>query len=288
MRIPCAHTKSDCFRYRKSQAHWWTYEWCYGKSASQLHWSHEDDGVGDTIYLGDYVHDSGSDKKASPFVQRFQHSRKECVPEGMGQDDAVARSAVVHIRCCDAKGTGAAARRRGRGSRALAEMDHTIIDSVNEPSPCQYRIEVCSSLVCGGRVPDSSGDEAVDDDAEQQEQQQQKQQQQQQHASATAQLVLPSHDEQESAKSQVKSMFYHAYDAYMTHAFPAAELRPLSCTGGKFDLIKIPMVTLIDSLDTLVILGNHTEFRRAVALVSDQLPNFDLNTPISVFETTIR
>ena len=34
-----------------------------------------------------------------------------------------------------------------------------------------------------------------------------------------------------------------------------AELLPISCTGGKFDLIKIPLVTLIDTLDTLVILG---------------------------------
>lgn len=32
----------------------------------------------------------------------------------------------------------------------------------------------------------------------------------------------------------------------------------MSCTGGKFDLIKIPMVTLIDTLDTLVILGNYS------------------------------
>lgn len=37
-----------------------------------------------------------------------------------------------------------------------------------------------------------------------------------------------------------------------------AELCPMSCTGGKFDLIKIPMVTLIDTLDTLVILGNYS------------------------------
>lgn len=47
------------------------------------------------------------------------------------------------------------------------------------------------------------------------------------------------------------------------------------------------MVTLIDSLDTLVVLKNFTEFRRAVSLVSE-LPNFDFDTNISVFETTIR
>jgi mannosidase alpha-like ER degradation enhancer 2 len=67
-----------------------------------------------------------------------------------------------------------------------------------------------------------------------------------------------------------------------------AELNPVSCTGGKFDLIKIPLVTLIDTLDTLVILGNHSEFRRAVGVVSDRMPNFNLDVNVSVFETTIR
>jgi mannosidase alpha-like ER degradation enhancer 2 len=47
-------------------------------------------------------------------------------------------------------------------------------------------------------------------------------------------------------------------------------------------------VTLIDSLDTLVILGNHSEFRRVVSLVSSELPSFNLDVNVSVFETTIR
>jgi hypothetical protein len=65
-------------------------------------------------------------------------------------------------------------------------------------------------------------------------------------------------------------------------------LCPLSCTGGKFDLIKIPLVTLVDTLDTLAILGNHSEFRRAVGLVQRDLPHFALDVNVSVFETTIR
>lgn len=47
-------------------------------------------------------------------------------------------------------------------------------------------------------------------------------------------------------------------------------------------------MTLIDSLDTLVILGNHSEFRRVVSLVSSELPSFNLDVNVSVFETTIR
>ena len=62
----------------------------------------------------------------------------------------------------------------------------------------------------------------------------------------------------------------------------------MSCTGGKFDLVKIPMVTLIDTLDTLVILGNHSEFRRTVGVVAAQMPDFRLDVNVSVFETPIR
>ena len=69
-----------------------------------------------------------------------------------------------------------------------------------------------------------------------------------------------------------------------------SELRPLSCDGGSFDLVKIPLVTLIDTLDTLVIMGNHTEFRRAVGIVCDHYGHerFNLDVNVSVFETTIR
>lgn len=51
-------------------------------------------------------------------------------------------------------------------------------------------------------------------------------------------------------------------------------------------MIKVPMVTLIDSLDTLVILGNYTEFKFAVNRLN-QL-NFDIDVNVSVFETCIR
>ncbi|RHZ23257.1 hypothetical protein DYB37_001309 [Aphanomyces astaci] len=82
-------------------------------------------------------------------------------------------------------------------------------------------------------------------------------------------------------------MFYHAYDSYMTHAFPLDNLKPITCQGESFELGKIPMLTLIDTLDTLVVFGDKDEFRRAVALVTTHA-TFDLDTEVSVFETTIR
>jgi ER degradation enhancer, mannosidase alpha-like 2 len=65
-------------------------------------------------------------------------------------------------------------------------------------------------------------------------------------------------------------------------------LKPLTCKGGKFDPIKIPLVTLIDTLDTLVVLGNHSEFKRAVSIVTTNIRQFNYDMSVSVFETTIR
>uniref|UniRef100_A0A671NUS6 alpha-1,2-Mannosidase n=1 Tax=Sinocyclocheilus anshuiensis TaxID=1608454 RepID=A0A671NUS6_9TELE len=80
-------------------------------------------------------------------------------------------------------------------------------------------------------------------------------------------------------------MFYHAYNSYLENAYPHDELRPLACDGqdtwGSFSL------TLIDALDTLLILGNHTEFQRVATLLQDMV-DFDTDVNASVFETNIR
>uniref|UniRef100_A0A3Q3WHD0 alpha-1,2-Mannosidase n=1 Tax=Mola mola TaxID=94237 RepID=A0A3Q3WHD0_MOLML len=83
---------------------------------------------------------------------------------------------------------------------------------------------------------------------------------------------------------RIKSMFYHAYNSYLDNAFPYDELRPLTCDGQDtwgFSL------TLIDALDTLLVLGNHTEFQRVASLLQDTV-DFDIDVNASVFETNIR
>ncbi|XP_069099993.1 ER degradation-enhancing alpha-mannosidase-like protein 2 isoform X2 [Pleurodeles waltl] len=86
-------------------------------------------------------------------------------------------------------------------------------------------------------------------------------------------------------RDRIKSMFYHAYNNYLENAFPYDELRPLTCDGqdtwGSFSL------TLIDALDTLLILGNATEFQRVVNVLQDGV-GFDIDVNASVFETNIR
>ncbi len=67
-------------------------------------------------------------------------------------------------------------------------------------------------------------------------------------------------------------------------------MTPLTCKGQPFDPVKLPLLTLIDTLDTLVVMGNYSEFRRAANLVVSYFSKdkFDYDMNISVFESTIR
>lgn len=85
--------------------------------------------------------------------------------------------------------------------------------------------------------------------------------------------------------AEVKEMFYHAYNGYLKYAYPYDELRPLSCDG--IDTYGSYSLTLIDALDTLVVMGNYTEFQRVVELIILN-SKFDADINVSVFETNIR
>ncbi|XP_063096367.1 ER degradation-enhancing alpha-mannosidase-like protein 3 isoform X3 [Cavia porcellus] len=113
----------------------------------------------------------------------------------------------------------------------------------------------------------------------------------------TAGATPMSREEKQKLGNQVLEMFDHAYGNYMEHAYPADELMPLTCRGrvrgqepsrgdvddalGKFSL------TLIDSLDTLVVLNKTKEFEDAVRKVLRDV-NLDNDVVVSVFETNIR
>lgn len=103
--------------------------------------------------------------------------------------------------------------------------------------------------------------------------------------------------EMKTLSAQSKEMFYHAYNSYMNNAFPADELMPLSCKGryrdhgpslndindafGNFSL------TLIDSLDTLFIMGDVEELDRAIQKIVS-IVSFDSDIVVTSFETNIR
>jgi mannosidase alpha-like ER degradation enhancer 1 len=107
-----------------------------------------------------------------------------------------------------------------------------------------------------------------------------------------------SENERLRLKNLAKEMFEFGYDNYMKHAFPLDELDPIHCTGrgpdymnqdniNINDVLGDYILTLVDSLDTLAILGNSTEFKNAVKLVINKL-NFDKDSTVQVFEATIR
>eukprot|EP00094_Tigriopus_californicus_P014109 TCALIF_13665-PA protein Name:"Similar to Edem1 ER degradation-enhancing alpha-mannosidase-like protein 1 (Mus musculus)" AED:0.18 eAED:0.18 QI:83/0.66/1/1/1/1/4/54/466 len=93
-------------------------------------------------------------------------------------------------------------------------------------------------------------------------------------------------------------MFHTGYDCYMKCAFPLDELDPIRCAGrgpdrenpsniNINDVLGDYALTLVDALDTLAIMGNASEFQRAVQAVIDSV-DFDRSNTIQVFEANIR
>lgn len=94
-------------------------------------------------------------------------------------------------------------------------------------------------------------------------------------------------------------MFFHGFNGYMDNAYPADELKPISCKprerpdGENESATGIDLVmgryqlTLIDSLDTLYIMDEKELWRKYVKMVIDTA-KFDANLDVSVFEANIR
>ncbi|TRY77473.1 hypothetical protein TCAL_13665 [Tigriopus californicus] len=98
--------------------------------------------------------------------------------------------------------------------------------------------------------------------------------------------------------NEARAMFHTGYDCYMKCAFPLDELDPIRCAGrgpdrenpsniNINDVLGDYALTLVDALDTLAIMGNASEFQRAVQAVIDSV-DFDRSNTIQVFEANIR
>ena len=88
-----------------------------------------------------------------------------------------------------------------------------------------------------------------------------------------------------SRREHIKDAMKFVWNNYRKYAFGADELKPKSgekdeCWGGIG-------VTLVDALDTLILMGMDDEFKEATEWVSKNL-DFDKNETVSLFETTIR
>ncbi|WWC97244.1 hypothetical protein V866_004123 [Kwoniella sp. B9012] len=100
----------------------------------------------------------------------------------------------------------------------------------------------------------------------------------------------------EELRDETASLFKHGYEGYMKYAYPADELRPLSCGPlhrdpdpnniGINDIHANVSMTLLDVLSSLPVI-HPTAFPKAVQLVAEKV-SFDQDVKVQVFEMTIR
>lgn len=90
----------------------------------------------------------------------------------------------------------------------------------------------------------------------------------------------------EARLQAVKESFEHAWKGYKQHAWMKDEVSPIS--GGYRDTFGGWAATLVDSLDTLWIMGLRDDFDAAVAEVSKIDFSKSSEEELNVFETTIR
>ncbi|WVF66261.1 hypothetical protein IAT40_001001 [Kwoniella sp. CBS 6097] len=100
----------------------------------------------------------------------------------------------------------------------------------------------------------------------------------------------------EKLRDETATLFKHGYEGYMKYAYPADELRPLSCgplgrdpNEGNFGINDIHAnisMTLIDVLSSLPVV-HPKAYPKAVQLVAEQI-SFDQDVKVQVFEMTIR
>lgn len=86
--------------------------------------------------------------------------------------------------------------------------------------------------------------------------------------------------------AQVRANFEHAWNGYKTHAWAKDEVAPLS--GASYDTFGGWAATLVDSLDSLWIMGFKEDFDMAVEEVAKLNFTTSVHEELNVFETTIR
>lgn len=146
-------------------------------------------------------------------------------------------------------------------------------------NPTQQPGATTTTTTTPGDEPDDNTDDNADPQQQQThpEEQQQPQQQQQQQQTPAQQIM-------QERREAVKEAMKHAWGGYVKRAWGADEVRPVS--GERVEWLRLG-ATIVDSLDTLWIMGLKDEFNQARGWVARSL-DFDVARDISVFETTIR
>ncbi|KAF9948906.1 mannosyl-oligosaccharide alpha-1,2-mannosidase [Mortierella alpina] len=87
-------------------------------------------------------------------------------------------------------------------------------------------------------------------------------------------------------KNKVKAAFLDSWNAYRRDAWGMDEYHPISRQGSNM-IHNGQGFTIVDSLDTILLMGLDKEFEEAKAWVTDEL-SFDQDGEVNLFETTIR
>ena len=95
--------------------------------------------------------------------------------------------------------------------------------------------------------------------------------------------ILPRENQNERQKAVVKA-FQHAWKAYKKDAWGHDELKPLSHSYSEWFRVGL---TLIDSLDVMLLMNLKDEFQEARTWISNSL-SFDKSVDVNLFEITIR
>ena len=90
----------------------------------------------------------------------------------------------------------------------------------------------------------------------------------------------------EERKNKVKDAFLHSWNAYRRDAWGKDEYHPIAKYGTNM-IRKGQGFTIVDSLDTILLMGLEKEFQEAKAWVRDEL-DFNQDGEVNLFETTIR
>ncbi|ORY10464.1 glycoside hydrolase [Clohesyomyces aquaticus] len=92
--------------------------------------------------------------------------------------------------------------------------------------------------------------------------------------------------EREQRQAAVKAAFLHSWDGYKKHAWLQDEVTPVS--GGYKNGYGSRGATLVDTLDTLCIMGLDKEFKRALKALNKIDFTTSAEPTVNLFETTIR
>ena len=95
--------------------------------------------------------------------------------------------------------------------------------------------------------------------------------------------ILPL-DKQNERQKKVVEAFKHAWEGYRKYAWGHDELRPVSRSHSEWFGVGL---TIIDSLDTMLLMNLREEFQQGREWVANSL-TFEKNVDVNLFETTIR